>query len=89
MPCRSTRHRARTAAKTPQGRPSRPRRRWEVVRVAASGSWSPGPSLAVARIVEAGEPIGINQSGLTTNVYTVITDANGWLVTMFPGLPSR
>jgi hypothetical protein len=43
----------------------------------------------VQRIVNAGREIGIDKdSRLPTRMYTVITDANNRLVTMFPGLPS-
>ncbi len=41
-----------------------------------------------ARIVNAGRAIGIDRAtGLPTTTYTVITDAAGNLVTMFPGTP--
>ena len=32
--------------------------------------------------------IGKDQSGLPTNVYTVVTEENGRVVTMHPGLPN-
>jgi hypothetical protein len=40
------------------------------------------------RIVDAGRVIGVDRAtGLPTSTYTVITDAAGNLVTMFPGIP--
>ena len=40
------------------------------------------------RIVQASREIGIDRTtGLATNVYTIITNAAGDLVTMFPGVP--
>jgi hypothetical protein len=35
-----------------------------------------------------GKPIGVDQNGLPTNVYTVVTEANGRIVTMHPGIPN-
>jgi RHS repeat-associated protein len=35
-----------------------------------------------------GKPIGVDQNGLPTNVYTVVTEENGRIVTMHPGMPS-
>lgn len=40
------------------------------------------------RIVQAARDVGIDRTtGLATNVYTIITNAAGDLVTMFPGVP--
>jgi hypothetical protein len=40
------------------------------------------------RVVEAGRAIGVDRAtGLPTTTYTVITNAAGDLVTMFPGVP--
>lgn len=40
------------------------------------------------RIVNAGRPVGIDRStGKRTSLYTVVTDSNNQLVTMFPGVP--
>ena len=42
------------------------------------------------RIVDAGRTIGVDRAtGQATRIYTVITNAMGELVTMFPGLPAR
>jgi hypothetical protein len=34
------------------------------------------------------EIIGVDQNGLPTNVYTVVTEQNGRVVTMHPGIPN-
>jgi len=40
------------------------------------------------RVVDAGRAVGIDRAtGSATNIYTVITDAAGNLVTTFPGVP--
>jgi len=42
------------------------------------------------RVVDAGRTVGTDRNtGALTSTYTVITDAAGNLVTMFPGRPSR
>jgi hypothetical protein len=41
------------------------------------------------RVVDAGRIIGVDYAGKATSIYTVITDAAGDLITMFPGLPRR
>jgi len=42
------------------------------------------------RAVNAGRAIGVDRAtGQATNVYTVMTDSAGNMVTMFPGLPTR
>lgn len=41
----------------------------------------------LARVVDAGREIGVDQAGFATSIYTVITRADGTVVNMFPGLP--
>ena len=42
------------------------------------------------RIVDAGRVIGVDRAtGQATSIYTVITNAAGQMVTVFPGVPSR
>ena len=64
---------------------------WALVRAAESVTpvaQSVGPNFQ--RIVSAGRVIGVDRAtGQATYVYTVITNAMGELVTMFPGLPAR
>jgi hypothetical protein len=40
-------------------------------------------------VTDAGRAIGTDLSGQATSAYTVIIDANGEVVTAFPGLPTR
>ena len=40
-----------------------------------------------ARTFDAGRDIGTNQAGQTTSLVTIITEADGTLVTAFPGVP--
>lgn len=60
----------------------------DMVRAAESSPPVQQANSNLARIVDAGQIVGIDRlTGQPTSVYTVITTSSGRLVTMFPGLP--
>jgi len=57
-----------------------------LIRDAYSLPVSPVPgTLNYQRIVDAGQPVGYDRSGLSVQIMTIITDAGGKIITAFPG----